>query len=178
VANLVLDGTDGIVLGSETFRGKYPVEAAQTVLAICRQAEKCFDAHSYYNSVMDNMGYHSLDPRMDKVGSMGLCVFVFGWREALLWVQGRRRKRAGAWGVLWVGCVWVGGGGGGDLRAGRRVQGGADPPDMTDMWLAGLVRRRVLPATRRCLLHQGLVPPASHLLHVVITIVCILPSPP
>jgi pyruvate kinase len=25
VANLVLDGADGIVLGSETFRGKFPV---------------------------------------------------------------------------------------------------------------------------------------------------------
>jgi pyruvate kinase len=25
VANLVLDGADGIILGSETFRGKFPV---------------------------------------------------------------------------------------------------------------------------------------------------------
>jgi pyruvate kinase len=37
VANLVLDGADGIVLGSETFRGKFAVACADTVLAICRQ---------------------------------------------------------------------------------------------------------------------------------------------
>lgn len=37
MANLVLDGADGILLGSETFRGKYPVLTVQTVLAICKQ---------------------------------------------------------------------------------------------------------------------------------------------
>jgi pyruvate kinase len=37
VANLVLDGADGIVLGSETFRGKFAAAAAETVLAICQQ---------------------------------------------------------------------------------------------------------------------------------------------
>jgi pyruvate kinase len=67
VANLVLDGADGIVLGSETFRGKFPVASVETVLAICRTAEKCFDSHAYYNSVMDYAGYHSINPRMSKV---------------------------------------------------------------------------------------------------------------
>jgi pyruvate kinase len=67
VANLVLDGADGIVLGSETFRGKFPVQSVDTVLAICRQAEKCFDSFSYYNSVMDYAGYHSLNPDISKV---------------------------------------------------------------------------------------------------------------
>jgi len=43
MANLVLDGADGVLLGSETFRGKYPVEAVQTVAAICRAAEAVFD---------------------------------------------------------------------------------------------------------------------------------------
>ena len=33
----MLDGADGIVLGSETFRGKFPVASVETVLAICRQ---------------------------------------------------------------------------------------------------------------------------------------------
>lgn len=67
VANLVLDGADGIVLGSETFRGKFPVGAVETVLAIARQAEKCFDSFAYYNSVMDYAGYHSLNPDISKV---------------------------------------------------------------------------------------------------------------
>lgn len=40
VANLVLDGADGIVLGSETFRGKFAVACADTVLAICRQVRR------------------------------------------------------------------------------------------------------------------------------------------
>lgn len=37
VANLVLDGADGILLGSETFRGKFAVDTVRTVLAICKQ---------------------------------------------------------------------------------------------------------------------------------------------
>jgi pyruvate kinase len=62
VANAVLDGADGIVLGSETFRGKFPVQAVETVGAICRQAERCFDATAYYNHVMDAVGAHTLHP--------------------------------------------------------------------------------------------------------------------
>lgn len=37
VANAVLDGVDGILLGQETLRGSYPVEAVQTVVSICKQ---------------------------------------------------------------------------------------------------------------------------------------------
>jgi hypothetical protein len=69
----VLDGADGIVLGSETFRGKFPVASVETVLAICRQAEKCFDSFAYYNSVMDYAGYHSLNPDISKVRHTGIC---------------------------------------------------------------------------------------------------------
>ena len=36
VANAVLDGVDGILLGAETLRGKYPVETIKTVSSICR----------------------------------------------------------------------------------------------------------------------------------------------
>lgn len=33
----MLDGVDGILLGQETLRGCYPVEAVQTVVSICKQ---------------------------------------------------------------------------------------------------------------------------------------------
>lgn len=56
VANLVLDGADGIILGAETFRGQNPVQAARTVLAICRQAELVYDASAFYNRLMDEHG--------------------------------------------------------------------------------------------------------------------------
>lgn len=87
VANLVLDGADGIVLGSETFRGKFPVASVETVLAICRQAEKCFDSFAYYNSVMDYAGYHSLNPDISKVrpASCAMCTSAVSiW--PLMWV--------------------------------------------------------------------------------------------
>ncbi|GLC42008.1 hypothetical protein PLESTF_000110500 [Pleodorina starrii] len=66
VANLVLDGADGILLGSETFRGKYPVQTVQTVLAICKQAELCFDNQSYYRSLMEYFGCYTLHPNLGK----------------------------------------------------------------------------------------------------------------
>ncbi|KAG2488957.1 hypothetical protein HYH03_012576 [Edaphochlamys debaryana] len=66
VANLVLDGADAIVLGSETFRGKYPVDTVKTVLAICKQAENCFDNQSYYRSLMDYFGCYTISPNLGK----------------------------------------------------------------------------------------------------------------
>ncbi len=52
MANAVLDGVDGILLGAETLRGKYPVETVQTVLAICHQAEKVFDHNYHFEHLM------------------------------------------------------------------------------------------------------------------------------
>lgn len=94
VANLVLDGADGIVLGSETFRGKFPVAAVETVLAICRQAEKCFDSFAYYNSVMDYAGFHSINPNISKVrpsqgGRSGLIDRGFLGKALVAWGQSR-----------------------------------------------------------------------------------------
>jgi hypothetical protein len=40
VANAVLDGVDGILLGQETLRGTYPCESVETVIAICKQASR------------------------------------------------------------------------------------------------------------------------------------------
>jgi len=48
VANAVLDGTDGVLLGAETLRGKYPAITVKTVLAICRQAEQVFDYSGHF----------------------------------------------------------------------------------------------------------------------------------
>ncbi|KAK9811564.1 hypothetical protein WJX72_005997 [[Myrmecia] bisecta] len=61
VANAVLDGVDGVLLGAETLRGKYPVATVKTVLSICRQAEEVFD-HSYHfdflmSEALDEAGY-------------------------------------------------------------------------------------------------------------------------
>ena len=56
VANLVLDGVDGILLGLETFGGVDPANASRTVLAICKQAERCFDHMEFYSNLMDTLG--------------------------------------------------------------------------------------------------------------------------
>lgn len=48
MANAVLDGADGLLLGAETLRGKYPAITIKTVLAICRQAEEVFDYSGHF----------------------------------------------------------------------------------------------------------------------------------
>ena len=57
MANAVLDGVDGILLGAETLRGKYAVQTVQTILAICHQAEKAFD-HNYHFEHLMQACYH------------------------------------------------------------------------------------------------------------------------
>jgi pyruvate kinase len=56
VANLVLDGADCILLCDETSRGSDPVLAVNTVKAICRQGELCYDSQSFYSTLMDEHG--------------------------------------------------------------------------------------------------------------------------
>ncbi|KAG0556156.1 hypothetical protein M758_11G028900 [Ceratodon purpureus] len=48
VANAVLDGTDGIMLGAETLRGLYPVETITTIRKISAEAEKVFNQAVYF----------------------------------------------------------------------------------------------------------------------------------
>ena len=36
IANGVLDGVDGFLLGAETLRGKYPEATVRTIASICR----------------------------------------------------------------------------------------------------------------------------------------------
>ncbi|GAV74294.1 PK domain-containing protein/PK_C domain-containing protein [Cephalotus follicularis] len=56
VANAVLDGTDGILLGAETLRGLYPVETISTVGKICAEAEKVFNHDLYFKKAVKFVG--------------------------------------------------------------------------------------------------------------------------
>uniref|UniRef100_A0A7C9E214 Pyruvate kinase n=1 Tax=Opuntia streptacantha TaxID=393608 RepID=A0A7C9E214_OPUST len=56
VANAVLDGSDAILLGAETFRGLYPVETVRTVGRICFEAEKVFNQDLYFKKAVKYVG--------------------------------------------------------------------------------------------------------------------------
>ncbi|GAB4821631.1 hypothetical protein N2152v2_008677 [Parachlorella kessleri] len=49
VANAVLDGADGLMLGAETLRGQYPLETVNTVLRIADSAEVYFDFRQHHD---------------------------------------------------------------------------------------------------------------------------------
>ena len=53
VANIVLDGADGILLGAETLRGENCALAVRTILSICKEAEKVFPYDDHFRKVMD-----------------------------------------------------------------------------------------------------------------------------
>ncbi|KAF9591634.1 hypothetical protein IFM89_005215 [Coptis chinensis] len=55
VANAVLDGTDGILLGAETLRGLYPVEAIKTVGRICAEAERVYNQPLHYKRAVKHV---------------------------------------------------------------------------------------------------------------------------
>ncbi|KAL4446774.1 hypothetical protein ABPG77_008018 [Micractinium sp. CCAP 211/92] len=52
VANAVLDGVDGLLLGAETLRGQYPVDTVETVLKLCHAAEQHFDYRTHHETLM------------------------------------------------------------------------------------------------------------------------------
>lgn len=56
VANAVLDGTDGILLGAETLRGLYPVETISIVGKICAEAEKVHNQAAYFKKTVKYVG--------------------------------------------------------------------------------------------------------------------------
>ncbi|KAK8713638.1 hypothetical protein V6N13_148849 [Hibiscus sabdariffa] len=55
VANAVLDGSDAILLGAETWRGLYPVESISTVGRICAEAEKVFHQDMYFKKTVKHV---------------------------------------------------------------------------------------------------------------------------
>lgn len=56
VANAVLDGTDGILLGAETLRGLYPVETINTVGRICAEAENVCNQSLQFKRIVKYVG--------------------------------------------------------------------------------------------------------------------------
>ncbi|KAF5832362.1 pyruvate kinase [Dunaliella salina] len=54
VANIILDGADGVLLGAETLRGNFPSEAIAMAEGICRQAEGVFDHRHHYDFLMES----------------------------------------------------------------------------------------------------------------------------
>ncbi|KAJ3671606.1 hypothetical protein LUZ60_007685 [Juncus effusus] len=55
VANAVLDGTDGILLGAETLRGPYPVDAIKTVSRICAEAEAVYNQPMEFKRILKSV---------------------------------------------------------------------------------------------------------------------------
>ncbi|XP_065854854.1 pyruvate kinase 2, cytosolic-like [Euphorbia lathyris] len=56
VANAVLDGADGILLGAETLRGLYPIETVKTVGRICAEAETVCNHSLHFKRINKHVG--------------------------------------------------------------------------------------------------------------------------
>ena len=71
IANAVLDGVDGILLGAETYRGKYGIETVRTVVAICREAEAVFDHENHFEHLIIEGEYARLALAEDETTTDG-----------------------------------------------------------------------------------------------------------
>ncbi|KAF2308203.1 hypothetical protein GH714_036763 [Hevea brasiliensis] len=56
VANAVLDGADGILLGAETLRGLYPIETIKIVGRICAEAETVRNHSVHFKRISKHVG--------------------------------------------------------------------------------------------------------------------------
>lgn len=54
VANVILDGADGVLLSRETSMGKYPVQTIETLVEICKEAEAAVYQREVLNSLMSD----------------------------------------------------------------------------------------------------------------------------
>lgn len=72
VANVVLDGADGILLGAETLRGRFPVLTVDTIMKICRQAEKVFDHVNHFDHLMQARPRLALSQPLTCLAAAGL----------------------------------------------------------------------------------------------------------
>ncbi|KAM0844354.1 hypothetical protein ACQ4PT_057097 [Festuca glaucescens] len=93
VANAVLDGTDGILLGAETLRGQYPVDSVGTVGKICAEAETVYNQSLHFKRVVRHVGEpmaheesvaSSAVRSAMKVKAAAIVVFTFSGRAARL----------------------------------------------------------------------------------------------
>lgn len=55
IANIVLDGADGLLLGLETLEGNFPVNCLETVLNIAREADAVYDYEARYRRQMQQI---------------------------------------------------------------------------------------------------------------------------
>ena len=52
IANAVLDGSDCLMLSSETAIGCYPIDSLRTMAKIVREAESCFDNEKFFRELL------------------------------------------------------------------------------------------------------------------------------
>ncbi|KAK2077380.1 hypothetical protein QBZ16_004225 [Prototheca wickerhamii] len=85
VANAVLDGVDGILLGAETLRGHFPVLTVETVVRLCRAAEMRFDYRAHHELIVNEDFDEEIGFREVRGGSEGdLAGQRHGWGESSL----------------------------------------------------------------------------------------------
>ncbi|BAM81868.1 pyruvate kinase I [Cyanidioschyzon merolae strain 10D] len=60
VANAVFDGTDCVMLSGETAKGLYPVQAVQTMVNICMEAERALDHAAVFQAIRNFARSHEL----------------------------------------------------------------------------------------------------------------------
>ena len=94
VANAVLDGVDGFVLGAETVRGLYPIEVVQCVQSISVEAEKVFNHRRFFTTRFEALVKEGTPPGLrasmasslvrvaDKVAAKLIVVRFFLWVRA------------------------------------------------------------------------------------------------
>lgn len=69
VANAIMDGADGFLLGAETLRGLFPVDTVNMVLHISKVAERFFDDNMHFDYLMQEAVSTQTAGALHKAGS-------------------------------------------------------------------------------------------------------------